>query len=318
ITGGYDLTLFELDEAANRIREEVDQDANIILGATFDESLEGLIRVSVVATGIDSAAAAKHAATTQQASLPRAVTGVAAKPQAKPETAAAVAAVAKPAAAGTSAQAAAQRAPAAAANVTDDVFAATQRDMDAYGQPKAAQAPVMAPAPAASAATQDNGFKPASTLFASAPQAMPARPQTPQMQAAPQPQQQQPLPAARMPRVEDFPPVVQAELKAQAAPAAAAAAPLPQEDERGPLGLLKRLATGFSRQEDEAQATQQPAPANLQPAAPPQPRREPSSDAAYYAPRRGQLDETGRPVPHRVEQEEDQLEIPAFLRRQAR
>ncbi len=53
ITGGKDLTLYEVDEAATRIREEVDQDANIIVGATFDESLEGIIRVSVVATGID-------------------------------------------------------------------------------------------------------------------------------------------------------------------------------------------------------------------------------------------------------------------------
>jgi cell division protein FtsZ len=56
ITGGKDLTLYEVDEAATRIREEVDQDANIIVGATFDESLEGIIRVSVVATGIDHAA----------------------------------------------------------------------------------------------------------------------------------------------------------------------------------------------------------------------------------------------------------------------
>jgi len=53
ITGGKDLTLYEVDEAATRIREEVDQDANIIVGATFDESLDGIIRVSVVATGID-------------------------------------------------------------------------------------------------------------------------------------------------------------------------------------------------------------------------------------------------------------------------
>ena len=58
ITGGKDLTLYEVDEAATRIREEVDQDANIIVGATFDESLEGIIRVSVVATGIDKVAAA--------------------------------------------------------------------------------------------------------------------------------------------------------------------------------------------------------------------------------------------------------------------
>ncbi len=54
ITGGHDLTLFELDEAANRIREEVDPDANIIVGSTLDESLGGAMRVSVVATGIDA------------------------------------------------------------------------------------------------------------------------------------------------------------------------------------------------------------------------------------------------------------------------
>ncbi len=53
ITGGDDLTLYEVDEAATRIREEVDPEANIILGATFDGNLDGFIRVSVVATGID-------------------------------------------------------------------------------------------------------------------------------------------------------------------------------------------------------------------------------------------------------------------------
>lgn len=54
ITGSHDLTLFELDEAANRIREEVDPDANIIVGSTLDTAMEGKIRVSVVATGIDA------------------------------------------------------------------------------------------------------------------------------------------------------------------------------------------------------------------------------------------------------------------------
>lgn len=62
ITGGNDMTLYEVDEAASRIREEVDENANIILGATFDEVLEGRIRVSVVATGLDKAAAAAAAA----------------------------------------------------------------------------------------------------------------------------------------------------------------------------------------------------------------------------------------------------------------
>ncbi|MFY0690871.1 MAG: cell division protein FtsZ [Paracoccaceae bacterium] len=54
ITGGHDLTLFELDEAANKIREQVDPDANIIVGSTLDTSLDGTMRVSVVATGIDA------------------------------------------------------------------------------------------------------------------------------------------------------------------------------------------------------------------------------------------------------------------------
>ncbi len=53
ITGGPDMTLFEVDEAANRIGDEVDPDANIIFGSTMDSSLEGRMRVSVVATGID-------------------------------------------------------------------------------------------------------------------------------------------------------------------------------------------------------------------------------------------------------------------------
>ena len=54
ITGAHDLTLFELDEAANRIREEVDPEANIIVGSTLDTAMEGMMRVSVVATGIDA------------------------------------------------------------------------------------------------------------------------------------------------------------------------------------------------------------------------------------------------------------------------
>ncbi len=54
VTGGLDMTLFEFDEAANRIREEVDPEANIIVGSTLDESLTGKMRISVVATGIDA------------------------------------------------------------------------------------------------------------------------------------------------------------------------------------------------------------------------------------------------------------------------
>ena len=57
ITGGMDLTLYELDEAANRVRSEVDPEANIIVGSTFNPEMEGEMRVSVVATGIDAGAA---------------------------------------------------------------------------------------------------------------------------------------------------------------------------------------------------------------------------------------------------------------------
>ena len=55
VTGGQDMTLFEVDEACNRIRDEVDPNANIIFGSTFDDTLEGVMRVSVVATGIEVA-----------------------------------------------------------------------------------------------------------------------------------------------------------------------------------------------------------------------------------------------------------------------
>ena len=54
ITGGKDITLYEVDEAANRIKQEVDEEANIIYGTTCDDRLEGLVRVSIVATGIDA------------------------------------------------------------------------------------------------------------------------------------------------------------------------------------------------------------------------------------------------------------------------
>jgi len=60
VTGGLDMTLFEVDEAANRIREEVDPEANIIFGSTFDEKLQGRMRISVVATGIDAGEAVER------------------------------------------------------------------------------------------------------------------------------------------------------------------------------------------------------------------------------------------------------------------
>ena len=83
ITGGMDMTLFEVDEAANRIRAEVDSDANIIFGSTFDATMDGKMRVSVVATGIDREMSSKPAPTM----LDVTTVAVAAAPVATPEIA---------------------------------------------------------------------------------------------------------------------------------------------------------------------------------------------------------------------------------------
>ncbi len=94
ITGGYDMTLFELDEAANRIREEVDPDANIIVGSTLDTEMAGEMRVSVVATGIDaSTARAEPPMPRRSMAAPIAAQPVAAPVQPQPEVTASVEAV---------------------------------------------------------------------------------------------------------------------------------------------------------------------------------------------------------------------------------
>ncbi|MCF6116297.1 MAG: cell division protein FtsZ [Mesorhizobium sp.] len=284
ITGGRDLTLFEVDEAATRIREEVDQEANIILGATFDEDLEGVIRVSVVATGIDKSAA-------EIAAAPIAIRTAPPKP------------VSRPAAPVTESRPAPVQQGGYEPRAADPVAEAIQ-----LAEANAAAMARPAPAPHA------EDFRPQSKIF----QAPPAQPQPmlqpmvqQAMQPAPQREVLQPAAPQRMPRVEDFPPVVKAEVEAKSRPA--------DHENSGPMGLLKRLTNGLTRREEE--------PARLQPAQPREPklrqaapevRRLASQDPQLYAPRRGQLDDQGRLTPQsRAVQEDDQLEIPAFLRRQA-
>ncbi|TIM15754.1 MAG: cell division protein FtsZ [Mesorhizobium sp.] len=284
ITGGRDLTLFEVDEAATRIREEVDQEANIILGATFDEDLEGVIRVSVVATGIDKSAA-------EIAAAPIAIRTAPPKP------------VSRPAAPVTESRPAPVQQGGYEPRAADPVAEAIQ-----LAEANAAAMARPAPAPHA------EDFRPQSKIF----QAPPAQPQPmlqpmvqQAMQPAPQRELLQPAAPQRMPRVEDFPPVVKAEVEAKSRPA--------DHENSGPMGLLKRLTNGLTRREEE--------PARLQPAQPREPklrqaapevRRLASQDPQLYAPRRGQLDDQGRLTPQsRAVQEDDQLEIPAFLRRQA-
>ncbi|MHB0953718.1 MAG: cell division protein FtsZ [Allorhizobium sp.] len=310
ITGGRDLTLFEVDEAATRIREEVDPDANIILGATFDEALEGLIRVSVVATGIDRAA--NMAAGKAYEAAPVAKTLV------------------RPSAAVAPAPAAYQPAMTQAPKV--DSVAETIRSAEAEMERELEIAMTRQTASVQQPAEPE--FRPQSKLFTSMAPAEPQpvnrapaepvsapapamnRPAAP-VQPAPvrsepdvQPVRQVVEPV-RMPKVEDFPPVVRAELDHRAHAAAPAA-----QDERGPMGLLKRITNSLGRHQDEEPVNaDMTAPA---PAAASQQRRALSPEASLYAPRRGQLDDQGRAVPQsRVSHEDDQLEIPAFLRRQS-
>lgn len=287
ITGGRDLTLFEVDEAATRIREEVDQDANIILGATFDEELEGVIRVSVVATGIDKTAAEIAAAPISIRQPPR------------PQQAARPAAEGRPAVAP---QPAVQEPLRNEIRTTDPVAEAIR-----IAEANAAD---LALRPAA----QSDDFRPQSRIF-QAPPAAPAAVQQPQpapVAAQPVLREPQVVQSPRMPRVEDFPPIVKAEVEAQSARPA-------DHEERGPMGLIKRLTSVLAPREEEPaklQPTQPREPKLRQPA--PEARRLAPQDPQLYAPRRNQLDDHGRAVPQpRAVQEEDQLEIPAFLRRQA-
>jgi len=280
ITGGKDLTLFEVDEAATRIREEVDPDANIILGATFEESLEGIIRVSVVATGIESAVK------NEPAPLERAA-------------AAEIAQRLKAAAA------AAPRAPAA------QPMAPRATPATAPQQRPQQPAPMQEPSIAAA-------FDPDPMHFDLAPPEQEEDPaEAPFM--APQPEA-----PPRIPRVEDFPPQLQRQIEARQQPRA-------HHEDRGPLSLLKRLANvGLGRREEEPdRGERQPAqvarPAQRQRQQqpqrqiPPQPRaQQPQQRPAkgMYQPPQGDLDPHGRPAPTN-RAPEDELEIPAFLRRQA-
>jgi cell division protein FtsZ len=161
ITGGYDMTLFEVDEAANRIRREVDEDANIIFGSSVEEALNGRLRVSVVATGIDAAPA--------QASKPEGLTVVAGgRAMAQPVAA-------KPAAApaGTAPAPAARRATVVPGSflrpaATAPGAAATARAMEPELLETPAPAVILAQVAAVEAAP---------TVEAAAPDAAPRRPQ---------------------------------------------------------------------------------------------------------------------------------------------
>ncbi|MES2193963.1 MAG: cell division protein FtsZ [Pseudomonadota bacterium] len=330
ITGGKDLTLFEVDEAATRIREEVDQDANIIVGATFDESLDGVIRVSVVATGIEQALISRNAGTP----APAATTAVAAPaPVSAPDTRLADLTArlradnARIAERTQKLEAAPlpQAAPAAAPQ-----RASSSVERAALAAIAAAVAPEAPVAPLQQASYGDVTVRPIAQKPSLFPDhdvvrvevQEPATPETFIPQAAERP----PVRAPRMPKFEDLPMPAQAEIRQ------ARGETEEEHPQKVRMSLLQRLANvGLGRRDEETEppiAARASGPA--MPAMPPMPERKPQRTVAQqiaahepvseYARRPAPqgLDVHGRPAPvAAAPQGDDHLDIPAFLRRQS-
>jgi cell division protein FtsZ len=294
ITGGNDLTLYEVDEAASRIRQEVDEEANIILGATFDESLEGVVRVSVVATGIDKPA------DTGDASLSESRIAEAA-----------------------------QRLRAQAASRHAEQTVAAPIVVQTAPEPARPAAPVYAELePTEPAHFQEVHIQPAPPRphYAEAAPAPRLREYAPQPGPFIPPAAEQPMRAPRMPQIEDLPLPVQQQMRIQRGEAQPENA-----TETRRRTLLERLASfGMSRQEEAQHAPVPHLPA-LPAATRPQPQpqraapspvhheyaRRPAAPPPAPAPRQAQLDPHGRATPVVRSAEDDHLEIPAFLRRQS-
>jgi cell division protein FtsZ len=317
ITGGKDLTLYEVDEAATRIREEVDKDANIIVGATFDDSLEGIIRVAVVATGVDRpAVAAKppvEAVKRASHEIPRPI-------ERKPIAAAPVhvpAPVFTPAAPRNAVSIDAAATAAVAAALGQDVLHDMPQDL-----------PQDLPQDMAIDDVTIRPTAPKPTLFVEpAAPPPPPHPETFGNFIPPHPERVPQRP--RMPRIDELPPQAQREIQAHRGELAS------PEPEKQRMSLLKRLASaglGLKPDGEEPQMRPDPRPMPAQqpmqrmPQMPPMPQRPPSrpmegrEPVSEYA-RRPQgpqgLDMHGRQAPVNNSAEDDQLEIPAFLRRQA-
>lgn len=335
ITGGKDLTLFEVDEAATRIREEVDQDANIIVGATFDEALDGLIRVSVVATGIEQAAIARNS----QATSAPVANAAPQQIQQGQQAPAAPAAAAESRLADLTARLRAdnQRMAERAQKLEGQIPAAAPAQAAAPAAPRpnveraalAAIAAAVAEVPQASAPQTygDVTVRPIAqkpTLFPEpdmAPVAM-QEPMTPDTFIPPQ-AERAPVRAPRMPRIDELPMPAQAELR-QARGEVEEETP-----QKTRLSLLQRLANvGLGRRDEESEPPV--AARTAGPAMPPLPERRPQKSVAQqiaasepvseYARRPAPqgLDVHGRPAPVApAPQGDDHLDIPAFLRRQA-
>jgi cell division protein FtsZ len=365
ITGGRDLTLYEVDEAATRIREEVDQDANIIVGATFDESLDGMIRVSVVATGIDQAmsqqqrptathtaqtthAAPAHSSDSRLADLAQRIRADNQRIAERIERTE----PARPAAAPATAPVAQQTPAAAPAPMVPSTASAMGPIATPPMAPATLNASIESAAKAAiAAAVEDITIRPMApkpSLFidpAAREPELPVAVEEPRSFVPPQ-AERMPMRAPRMPRIDELPVPAQNEIRARRGE-------MPEEHhpEKQRMSLLQRLASvglGRREQDEPAPAPRTAAPPSAErlagrPAMPrqadprqelrqesrqeprqesrqdvrqPQPRHEPVSEYARRPAPQG-LDEHGRQAPVHNSGEEDQLDIPAFLRRQA-
>ncbi len=294
ITGGSDLTLYEVDEAASRIREEVAEEANIILGATFDESLDGQIRVSVVAAGLDGLAAAN----------------------AQPQITAPAQVQAKPSAAPRPAPAAAP-----APNLMERIGTLDSSQMSET-------APTQAPAsPPAAAKVQMGGDE---VTIEKRPAQVPIRrakeeensaePSQADSSFVPQPPASVKRSVRRMPSVSDLPAVAQKEIQAKTgqSPEVGLAA------QKRKIGFFERLTGGARSEKHSENNDLKKKEPNLEavlerPAGPPRSKPNVASDNAKAeelrkaSPRADQR----RPTTGHKPVDDDELEIPAFLRRQA-
>lgn len=309
ITGGKDMTLFEVDEAATRIREEVDVDANIILGATFDDSLEGIIRVSVVATGIEDELyeGLNNSDSHTENSVSRSQISRAIQSGGGSRLFGDEAVVA-----GSSFSTSVELAQKA---VADELALVEAEELSA--QP-AANDPAVTITP----------LRPDAVIF-SAPEVeleieeavLHSEIEQPQVDFVPPMPMMADSQMSRIPAVEDFPPIAQRELKTNRGDESIGDED--GQDERGPIGLLRRLATvGLGRREDEEAEVgvsrhQRDVASSIQPRHVGMSSRTQMNESQSYQSQQASLDTQGREVPQRTTVEDDHLEIPAFLRRQA-
>jgi len=286
ISGGKDLTLYEVDEAATRIREEVDPDANIILGATFDDNLEGTMRVSVVATGIANEIVGEHPVyESDDGDAYYRNTESYRPPMADEDDATDAPYI--PAAAEAMRDGQIEEAPqiAAQAEPEHELRRPAEQDYEAeVAIERSAEPPRMAPYPSAE---QDAA----------------------QAQADIEPAPQSAAPSPRMPEVADFPPIAQKEIAAKTGQVVEDLASHTQTRRRG---FLERLANVGKGRKDTVAIPVDPVEPSLSQqfgAA------EPARPAATQAEQPARV----HPMDNRIDPsiDDEQLEIPAFLRRQA-